>query len=548
MRAILFAVSAAAVAAAPCGAALLAHTCEPNSDCKHTKGCQVLGSSTAATTVETCCALCAETDGCAVWTLNGGTQTCWLRTGTSRQNHGNCTTGTMPPTPPTPVPPTPPPTPVPPTPPTPPSLLRFEAAPTDLGHVLGASTGDDAQSFYALPCAPSAARSPSGGPQRAAHGEEAEEATCVFGKVGDRKNTAMWSAGAGWHRAANASAPTFLAPTADASALRSLGNLSQQAFSPAASAFEGDGGQSLVTMVGAPPALCVANETPPARMRYSGLPCAAYKHRIGSGGTVKLRGGALLLQTVNFKCANDSNSPGHSTLGLYRSVDGGQLWAYASTVASWHDTVGPDGKPEDEGPNENDLVVLPGGGEQLLVVVRADSGDGVPRKLLRGYFTVKSADGGQTWGEPSPLIASNGVAAGSARPRLLLMGGEGGGPLLLAGGRPGLYMWVNAAADGERWDAVNLAAAHNDALRAANASASLRFCDAFVRDSLAHADTRTGVVKLSMSYNSLVATSRCTGMVMYGRAKFADAGFPSCAAAESTVFALPFALRTPACP
>jgi hypothetical protein len=87
----------------------------------------------------------------------------------------------------------------------------------------------------------------------------------------------------------------------------------------------------------------------------------------------------------------------------------------------------------------------------------------------------------------------------------------------------------------------------NDALRAANASASLEFCDAFVRDSLAHADTRTGIVKLSMAYTSLVATTHCTGMVVYGRAKFSDASSPECVAAESTVFALPFALSTPAC-
>ena len=63
-----------------------------------------------------------------------------------------------------------------------------------------------------------------------------------------------------------------------------------------------------------------------------------------------------LFQTVNFKCHNDSGgateqpfSAGHSTLGLYKSMDG-KAWTYLSTAVSWHQTIGPDGRPEDEGP------------------------------------------------------------------------------------------------------------------------------------------------------------------------------------------------------
>ena len=98
-----------------------------------------------------------------------------------------------------------------------------------------------------------------------------------------------------------------------------------------------------------------------------------------------------LLQTVNYKCYNDSApvagdrggggsarrplSAGHSTLGMYKSLNGVD-WMFHSTVVSWHATLGPDGIPEDEGPNENDLVRLPASPQSLLVVVRADSGDG----------------------------------------------------------------------------------------------------------------------------------------------------------------------------
>lgn len=106
---------------------------------------------------------------------------------------------------------------------------------------------------------------------------------------------------------------------------------------------------------------------------------------------------------------------------------------------------------EDEGPNENDMVVLPSG--SLLVVARADSGDGVPRRLLRAYFAVASSDRGKTWTTPKPMTATDGSQMGSARPRLLLLGrlknGVRQGPLMLTGGRPGLYLWLNTAADGQ---------------------------------------------------------------------------------------------------
>jgi hypothetical protein len=89
------------------------------------------------------------------------------------------------------------------------------------------------------------------------------------------------------------------------------------------------------------------------------------------------------------------------------------------------------------------------------------------------------------------------VPAGSARPKLLLVEGNGkdkGGPLILSGGRPGLYLWINVLADGVKWEAVNIAAAHNAAVE----DVSLRFCDAFVADDLTKQDTRTGVCTLSM--------------------------------------------------
>jgi hypothetical protein len=87
------------------------------------------------------------------------------------------------------------------------------------------------------------------------------------------------------------------------------------------------------------------------RMMYRGLPCKAYKFRIDSGSTVRLDGN-YLVQTVNYKCRNDSTtattktikgnctsgrgvtSAGHSSLGLFQSMDG-LSWQFKSTVVSW---------------------------------------------------------------------------------------------------------------------------------------------------------------------------------------------------------------------
>ena len=95
---------------------------------------------------------------------------------------------------------------------------------------------------------------------------------------------------------------------------------------------------------------------------------------------------------------------------------------------------------------------------------------------------------------------------GSARPRLLLLGKNGTGPLVLTGGRPGLYLWINEAADGREWQKVNLAAAHNAAIVPGAEERSnfgplapFRFCDAFVNASLATQDLRQGIATLCES-------------------------------------------------
>ena len=69
------------------------------------------------------------------------------------------------------------------------------------------------------------------------------------------------------------------------------------------------------------------------------------------------------------------------------------------------------------------------------------------------YGQSFSDDDGQTWSTPT-----NVAAASSVQPALAALGS---GPIVLTGGRPGLWAWFNAAGDGKDWDRLDLLAHHN---------------------------------------------------------------------------------------
>ena len=393
---------------------------------------------------------------------------------------GNCLSGTVRPPPPAPPPP-------PPLPPQPPHPGIVFSAPQSVPF-----PSPSAASFYGLPCG---------------------NQTCIFGESA----AVVYHPWTGWQLMAEPrmQGASFTMPAVHPGYLETAGNLTNTEVE--GDTFVGDDKAGLLRFH-SDGALIWSLLGHGKRMTYTGLPCKAFKFRINSGGTVRMDDGSLL-QTVNYKCHNDSTrsaddaaaslkeplSAGHSTLGLYRSTDG-VSWVFLSTVVSWHQTVGVDGTPDDEGPNENDIVRLPGSPDSLFVVVRGDAGDGVPRHLLRPYWAVFSNDSGATWSQPRSMTSTDGSAMGSARPRLLLLGKNGTGPLVLTGGRPGLYLWINEAADGREWQKVNLAAAHNAAIVPGAEERSnfgplapFRFCDAFVNASLATQDLRQGIATLCES-------------------------------------------------
>jgi hypothetical protein len=115
----------------------------------------------------------------------------------------------------------------------------------------------------------------------------------------------------------------------------------------------------------------------------------------------------------------------------YATSDGGRHWEYRSEILSKQSL----NKlyASEEGPNENDIVRL--SDDSLLVVIRKDGGDGVPHHYHVPYVFASSTDKGHTW---SIREAPKGML--SARPRAVSLSG---GATFIAGGRPGLDLWIS---------------------------------------------------------------------------------------------------------
>ena len=129
---------------------------------------------------------------------------------------------------------------------------------------------------------------------------------------------------------------------------------------------------------------------------------------------------------------------GFSLLAI-ESRDGGARWQYVTTVADW--TFNP---AWNEGPCESSLLEL--ADRSLMVVFRV--GDGVK------YFLHKcvSRDGGKSWSRPEAL-PTFGVLPSLVR--------VAGGGLLLATGRPGIFLWHSADGRGAHWESSDVIEHHN---------------------------------------------------------------------------------------
>ena len=156
-----------------------------------------------------------------------------------------------------------------------------------------------------------------------------------------------------------------------------------------------------------------------------------------NGGNILNLSDGLLFTTVYGKYADEEKE----SVWCLTSKDGGLTWEHLSRVASWRDTPG-----AKEGPNESATVKLAGGG--LMCIYRIGGG----RDQL--FHRSVSTDEGRTWSKPEPI-----PNAWSVQPRLTSIGDD---LVLLAGGRPGLFLWVCADGEGRDWHRISLAAHHNE--------------------------------------------------------------------------------------
>jgi hypothetical protein len=126
------------------------------------------------------------------------------------------------------------------------------------------------------------------------------------------------------------------------------------------------------------------------------------------------------------------------SLVMVESADG-LAWKYRSLIAGADRPLA--GR---EGPCESQTVRLKDG--RLMNVFRLDSSV--------SYGQTFSNDDGRTWSPPVAMKEAHSVQPSIAMTK--------GGALVLTGGRPGIFAWINTSGDGEDWLQVDLLGNHNE--------------------------------------------------------------------------------------
>lgn len=153
-----------------------------------------------------------------------------------------------------------------------------------------------------------------------------------------------------------------------------------------------------------------------------------------------------------------SKKSADSTQVIMRSVDGGWSWETISTIPAWRDLYMFGKYPRAD---EIALGVVDGTG--LLVVNRVTTSAVGAQHHYVNYTMCWSGNMGKTWAVWGPEHNVSRAMAGqwSVMPKILQLPS---GEVMLAGGRPGIFIWRGGRAEGTQWRAVNVAAEHNRGL------------------------------------------------------------------------------------
>ena len=178
-----------------------------------------------------------------------------------------------------------------------------------------------------------------------------------------------------------------------------------------------------------PTGVVITGMPAPVPLIVPGLDVAAFSF---NGQTLWLEDGTYLATAYGHFEGDDRDS-----IVAVESTDGAN-WVVRSVVADAACPV-----PGKGGPSESAICRLHDG--RIMCVFRVES------KLPFGQ--TWSSDEGRTW---TPAVTMPGPF--SVQPSLAVMDS---GAVALSGGRPGLYLWLNAAGDGQDWQQIDVLAHHN---------------------------------------------------------------------------------------
>ena len=178
-----------------------------------------------------------------------------------------------------------------------------------------------------------------------------------------------------------------------------------------------------------PTGVVITGMPAPVPLIVPGLDVVSYSF---NGQTLWLEDGTYLATAYGHFEGDERDS-----IVAVESTDGTN-WSVRSVVADAACPV-----PGSGGPSESAICRLQDG--RIMCVFRVES------RLPFGQ--TWSSDEGRTW---TPAVAMPGVF--SVQPSLAVMED---GALALSGGRPGLYLWLNADGAGQDWQQVDILAHHN---------------------------------------------------------------------------------------